>query len=57
MVKNYPLGILDGIRFDPATVSNGSADLDPDQYDWEDIGGGEYVLRRKTTRMPLPLVA
>jgi len=56
MVKNYPVGTLDGIRFDPATVSNGKADLDADHY-WEDFGSDERILRKKTNKIPLPLVA
>jgi hypothetical protein len=57
LVKNYPVGILDGIRLDPATVSNGKTDLDPNEYEWEDLGGDEWILRRKDNRLPLPLVA
>lgn len=57
LVKNYPAGILDGIRFDPETKEDGTIDLNPDKYEWEDLGGYEWTLRRKDNRIPLPLVA
>ncbi len=57
-VKNYPVGILDGIRFDPGKMmDNGTIEWDTDQYEWEDLGGGEWILKKTSSRIPLPLVA
>ena len=58
-VNNYPVGVLDELRVDPATVTNGEAPLDTEKYEWEDLGGDEHILKLKmrSSRMPLPLVA
>jgi hypothetical protein len=56
IVRNYPVGVLDGIRFDPDTVEGDMVPLDP-TTEWEVISEKEMTLRRKTSRVPLPLAA
>jgi hypothetical protein len=57
MVKNYPVGVLDGIRVTPEMVHEGIVELDPGVHEWEDLGGNERILRRTSPsgRIPLPL--
>lgn len=57
LVKNYPFGVLDGIRVDPASVKDGVADLDATLHEWHGIGSNELTLHFKAGRRPLPVVS
>jgi hypothetical protein len=48
IVKSYPVGVFDGIQFDPEEVQNGNTKLNPELHEWIDNGGDEITIRRKT---------
>jgi hypothetical protein len=57
IIRSYPVGVLDGVWATPDMVDgDGTAELDANQHEWEDLGGQEYILRTKCVRIPLPLV-
>jgi hypothetical protein len=52
-VEVYPVGVLDGLVFDPERATNGSSTQHDDKMEWKSLGGGEFVVQR----LPLPVIS